>query len=197
VPTVYFDNIVANRGVGNVTRANAAGMGLLVGHLHEHGHTRVAYIGGPPVLTSGTERLEGYRATVRGLGLLDREDYVQFGDKTWSAHSGAAAMERLLALDVPPSAVVTSGDSFALGALSACRSRGLRVPEHLALVSFDDAPFGDLLDPPLTALRRNEDEVGRLAASLLLHALQATAMPQPAEVRLPVELVVRRSCGCQ
>jgi LacI family transcriptional regulator len=197
VPTVYYDNIVLNRGVGNVTRANVAGMRLLVGHLHEHSHRRIGYIGAPPGLTSGTERLEGYRAAVRELALVERDDYVQFGEKNWSAHSGAAAMERLLALDEPPSAVVTAGESFALGALSACRSRGLHVPDDVALVSFDDPPFGDLLDPPLTALRRNEEELGRLAASLLLHALQATAVPQPAEVRLPVDLVIRRSCGCQ
>jgi LacI family transcriptional regulator len=197
VPTVYYDNIVLNRGVGNVTRANAAGMRLLVEHLHEHGHERVAFIGGPAGLTSGTERLDGYRAVVHELGLVERDDYTQFGAKTWSAHSGAAAMDRLLALDVPPTAVVTAGESFALGALSVCRRRGLRVPEDVALASFDDPPYGDLLDPPLTALRRNEEEMGRLAASLLLHALQATAVPQPAEVRLPVELVVRRSCGCQ
>jgi LacI family transcriptional regulator len=197
VPTVYYDNIVLNRGVGNVTRANVAGMRLLVEHLHGHGHERVAFIGGPPELTSGIERLDGYRVAVRDLGLVGRDDYVQYGAKTWSAHSGAAAMERLLALDRPPTAVVTAGESFALGALSVCRKRGLHVPEDVALVSFDDPPFGDLLDPPLTALRRNEEEMGRLAASLLLHALQATAVPQPAEVRLPVELVVRRSCGCQ
>lgn len=197
VPTVYFDNIVPNRGVGNVTRANVNGMRLLVGHLRRHGHDRIGYIGGPPLLTSGIERLEGYRVALRELGLAERDDYVQFGEKTWSAHSGADAMERLLALDEPPTAVVTSGESFAFGALSACREHGRQVPEDLALVSFDDPPFGDLLDPPLTALHPNEEEMGRLAASLLLHALQAKAVPQPAEVRLPVELVVRRSCGCQ
>jgi len=196
VPTVYFDNVVLNRGVGNVTRANAGGMRLLVEHLHAHGHRRIGYIGGPPLLTSGTERLDGYRAAVRELDLEEVEGYVQFGEKTWSAHSGAAAMERLLALDEPPTAVVTSGESFALGALSACRLAGRRVPEDVALVCFDDPPFGDLLDPPLTALVPNEEEMGRLAATLLLHALQATAMPQPAEVRLPVELIIRRSCGC-
>lgn len=197
VPTVYFDNIVANRGVGNVARANGAGMQLLVDHLHEHGHDRVGYIGGPPLLTSGIERLDGYRDAVHDLGLVDRDDYVQFGEKTWSAHSGATAMERLLSLPDPPTAVVTSGESFAFGALSACRTRGLRVPDDVALVSFDDPPFGDLIDPPLTALRPDEVEMGRLAASLLLHALQASTLPKPAEVRLPVELVVRRSCGCQ
>jgi LacI family transcriptional regulator len=196
LPTVYYDNIVLNRGAGSVTRANAAGMRLLVEHLRDHGHDRIGYIGGPPGLTSGTERLEGYRATVHELRLVECHEYVQFGEQTWSAHSGAVAMERLLALDLPPTAVVTAGESFALGALSACRTRGLNVPADVALVSFDDHPFGDLLDPPLTALQRCEEEMGRLAATLLLHALHATAMPQPAEVRLPVELVVRQSCGC-
>jgi len=196
VPTVYFDNIVRNRGVGNVTRANVDGVMLLVEHLHGHGHTRIGYVGGPPTLTSGTERLEGFRHAVGSFGLEAREDYVQLSEATWSPHSGAAAMERLLSLDEPPTAVVTSGESLALGALSACRTAGRSVPDDLALVSFDDPPFGDLLDPPLTALMRNEEEMGRLAASLLLHALQSTAFPPPADVRLPVELVVRRSCGC-
>jgi LacI family transcriptional regulator len=196
MPTVYFDNIVRNRGVGNVTRANVDGVMLLVEHLRGHGHTRIGYVGGPPTLTSGTERLEGFRQAVTSFGLAAREDYVQLSEATWSPHSGADAMRRLLALDEPPTAVVTSGESLALGALSACRNAGLRVPEDLALVSFDDPPFGDLLDPPLTALVRNEEEMGRLAASLLLHALQSTAFPPPADVRLPVELVVRHSCGC-
>lgn len=197
LPTVYFDNVVLGRGVGNVTRANVAGLRLLVRHLHEvHGHTRVGYVGGPPILTSGIERLDGYRAAVAELGLVAHDGYVQFAEATWSAYSGAAATERLLALDEPPTAIVTSGESLALGALSACRTHGRRVPADVALVCFDDPPFGDLLDPPLTALGRNEEEMGRLAASLLLHALQSTAPPPPAEVRLPLELVVRRSCGC-
>jgi LacI family transcriptional regulator len=197
MPTVYFDNVVLGRGVGNVTRANVAGLRLLVRHLHEaHGHTRVGFVGGPPILTSGIERLDGYHAAVGELGLVARDDYVQFAEATWSAYSGAAATERLLALDEPPTAIVTSGESLALGALSACRLRGRRVPGDVAIVCFDDPPFGDLLDPPLTALGRNEEEMGRLAASLLLHALQSTLPPSPAEVRLPLELVVRRSCGC-
>jgi DNA-binding LacI/PurR family transcriptional regulator len=197
VPTVYFDNVVVNHGVGNVTRANVAGMAVLMEHLHAHGHERVGYIGGPPVLTSGIERLEGYRTAVRDLGLVGREEYVQFGEADWSPHSGANAMQRLLEIEDPPTAVVTSGESLALGALSACRTSGRRLPEDVALVSFDDPPFGDLLDPPLTTLSRNEEEMGRLAASLLLDALQSTPPPSPVEVQLPLELVVRRSCGCQ
>ncbi len=196
VATVYFDNVVSDRGVANVARANAAGVALLVDHLASHGHTRIAYIGGPPTLTSGVERLDGFRDSVRRLRLDERDDYVELADAVWSPESGAAAMRRLIALEAPPTAVVTSADTLALGAMSACREAGLRLPGDVALASFDDPAFGDLLDPPVTALVRNESEMGRLAASLLLHALEEGATGPPTEVRLPVELLVRRSCGC-
>jgi LacI family transcriptional regulator, galactose operon repressor len=192
-PTVYFDSI-APGGVASVARANIEGMALLVGHLAAHGHRRIAYVGGPPMFTSGWERLEGFRAAVVAHGLDGRASYVEIADSSWSPASAAAAMERLLALAEPPTAVVTSGDTLAVGAMSACRAAGLRLPEEMALASFDDPEFGGLLDPPVTALARGDLELGRVAAELLLAALGGT--PPPAEVRLPVELVVRRSCGC-
>jgi LacI family transcriptional regulator len=105
-------------------------------------------------------------------------------------------MERLLALAEPPTAVVAAGDTLALGSLGACRGAGLRVPDDMALVSFDDPFFGGLLDPPITALARNESELGRRAASLLLDALESDTPRPPVEVLLSVELVIRRSCGC-
>ncbi|HET7043858.1 MAG TPA: LacI family DNA-binding transcriptional regulator [Gaiellaceae bacterium] len=196
VPTVFFDNVVPGRGVASVACANRDGIDLLVRHLAGHGHTRVAYIGGPPTQTSGAERLDGFRRAVRRLALDDRSRYVELGDAVWSPGSGAAALRRLLALEEPPTAVVTSGDTLALGAMSACREAGLRLPGDMALVSFDDPAFGDLLDPPVTALTRPETEMGKLAATLLLQALSPGAAVPPTEVRLPVELVIRRSCGC-
>jgi DNA-binding LacI/PurR family transcriptional regulator len=196
VPTVFFDNLVPRYGVAQVACANVDGMRILVEHLAGHGHTRIAYIGGPPTLTSGRERLDGFRAAIRRLG-REEGSHVELADATWSPQSAAAAMERLLALPEPPTAVVTTGDTLALGAMSACRAAGLRLPEDMALASFDDPVFGELLDPPVTALTRGDVAMGRLAASLLLHALDGGgALGPPAEVRLPVELVVRRSCGC-
>lgn len=197
IPTVFFDNIVPSCGVANVASANAAGIMLLVEHLVEHGHTRIAYIGGPPTFTSGLERLAGFEDAVRHSAVDGRRAYVEIADGVWSAQSGAAAMRRLIALDEPPTAVVTSGDTLLLGAMSACRTAGLRLPDDMALVSFDDPSFGDLLDPPVTALTRNDTAMGRLAATLLLAALEEeTAAASPSEVRIPAELVVRRSCGC-
>jgi LacI family transcriptional regulator len=196
VPTVFFDNLVPGQGVAQVACANVDGMGILVDHLADHGHTSIGYVGGPPTLTSGRERLDGFRAAVSRLGREDASP-VELADASWSPQSAAAAMDRLLALPRPPTAVVTSGDTLALGAMSACRAAGLRLPDDMALTSFDDPLFGQLLDPPVTALIRSDLAMGKLAASLLLHALDGGgALGPPAEVRLPVELVVRRSCGC-
>jgi LacI family transcriptional regulator len=196
IPTVYFDSLAGHRGAARAALDNGQGMELLVGHLAAHGHRRVAYIGGPPLFTSGIERLAGFRDAVARHGLDARPAYVEVADATWSAGSGAAAMSRLLALAEPPTAVVASGDTLALGAISGCRAAGRRVPDDVALVAFDDPLFGGLLDPPVTALRRSDHELGRVAATLLLRGLAGAPDAAPTEVRLPVELVVRRSCGC-
>ena len=197
VPVVFFDNLLPGFGVGNVARANRDGMAILVSHLAEHGHERIGFVGAPPVLTSGLERLEGFHASVASADLTVRPEYVRLGDQAWSPASGERAMRELLDLDEPPTAIVTASDTLAFGAIEAIRARSRRIPDDIALVSFDDPLFGDLLDPPVTALARNERELGELAASLLLHALQTGARAAPAEVRLPVELIVRRSCGCR
>jgi DNA-binding LacI/PurR family transcriptional regulator len=196
VPIVFFDNVVPSAGVANVAYANRDGIALLVDHLVGHGHSRIAYIGGPPASTSGSERLEAFRAVLDRHGLPPEDDYVRLGDAVWSSQSGGAAMRELLGLAHRPTAVVTASDTLALGAMQACRQADLRLPRDMALVSFDDPFFGDLLDPPITALARKDREIGELAASLILHALECGSSGAPTEVRLPVELVVRKSCGC-
>jgi DNA-binding LacI/PurR family transcriptional regulator len=194
IPTVYFDSLADGRGLAQIALANDQGMELLVGHLAGHGHERIAYLGGPPVFTSGQERLAGFRAAAERHGVRRHAAYVEIADSSWSSDSAAAAMARLLALAETPTAVVASADTLALGAIAACRAAGRRVPEDIALVAFDDPVFGPLVDPPVTALRRGDYELGREAAQLLLDGLNGE-ITTPA-VRLPVELVVRRSCGC-
>jgi LacI family transcriptional regulator len=194
IPTVYFDSLAGDRGVAQIALANGQGMDLLVGHLAGHGHERIGYIGGPPIFTSGSERLAGFRVAAERHGVHGHAAYVEIADAAWSPESAAAATTRLLALAEPPTAIVASGDTLAMGAIAACRAAGRRVPEDIALVAFDDPLFGGLVDPPLTALRRSDYELGREAAQLLLDGLDGEiATPT---VRLSVELVVRRSCGC-
>lgn len=195
-PVVFFDNVVEGAGAGHVALANREGMATLVEHLVGHGHRRIGYVGAPPVATSGVERLTGFREAIAAESLELPPEYVSLGDEVWSVESGRSAADALLALPEAPTGLAAASDTLALGAISAARAAGLRVPEDVAVVSFDDLFFGDLLDPPITALARAESKLGELAASLLLHALRTGSVGPPTEVRVPVELIVRRSCGC-
>jgi DNA-binding LacI/PurR family transcriptional regulator len=196
VPVVFFDQVVFGAGAGNVALDNRAGVEALVGHLLEHGHRRVAFVGAPTGLTSATERLEGFLGALRAAGLEPGDDDVRLGDGVWSEASGERAMREHLARAPRPNAVVAASDTLAIGALRAIRAAGLAVPGDVALVSFDDPAYGDLIDPPMTALSRHDRELGERAARLLLGTLANGDAHGPVEIRVPAELIVRRSCGC-
>jgi DNA-binding LacI/PurR family transcriptional regulator len=193
VPCVFFDGIPPGARAGSVTVMNETGMRILVDHLVGHGHSRIAILAGAQTETSGIERLLGFRRALAGNGIELRREYVRGCD--WTQESGRAQTLELLSLGEPPTAVVGASDDLALGALAAARERGLSLPHELAIVSFDDPYFGALLEPPLTALTSRPRDIGRLAASHLLAALSESP-PAPRDVRLPVTLVRRRSCGC-
>jgi DNA-binding LacI/PurR family transcriptional regulator len=99
-------------------------------------------------------------------------------------------------LEQRPTAIVAASDTLALGALRELRRMGRAIPGDVALVCFDDPVDGDLLDPPMTALARHYRELGELAAGVLLGALRNDHDGDPVELRVPLELVVRASCGC-
>jgi LacI family transcriptional regulator len=196
VPVVFFDQVLSGSGAGNVALDNRRGIELLVGHLLEHGHRRIAFVGAPAGLTSATERLEAFLDVLRDAGIDAGDDDVRLGDVVWSQASGERAMREHLARREPPTAVVGASDSLAIGALRALRAAALDVPADVALVSFDDPAYGDLLDPPMTALSRHDRELGERAARLLLRTLANGDARAAEDIRVPAELIVRRSCGC-
>ena len=194
LPIVTFDNVVDGAGAGRVTLANEAGIQLLVGHLAAvHGHRRIGYVGGIVSETSGAERLLGYEVGMLGNGLSVDPGCVRPGD--WTEAAGRHETAALLELDEPVTAIVYPCADLALGGLSELRSRGLAVPDQVAIVCFDDSDAAPLLDPPLTVLARRDRDIGDLAASMVLRALEHPDAG-PMDVRISMELAVRRSCGC-
>jgi LacI family transcriptional regulator len=194
VPLVFFDNIVHGVGSGSVTLSNETGTRRLVDHLATvHGHHRIGYIGGLERETSGAERSAGFRLGVVANGLAGDQSLVRQGD--WMSGSGARETAALLDLPEPPTAIVYADGLMAIGGMALLRERGRRVPGDIAIVAFDDPETGALLDPPLTALVRRDREIGDLAASLLLRVLDHDDAG-PMDVHIPMELVIRRSCGC-
>jgi LacI family transcriptional regulator len=112
----------------------------------------------------------------------------------WTIEDGRRAGLELLADHRPPTAVLASSAELALGFMSAASTSGARIPEDVALVAFDDPHFGDLLEPSLTAVAYDPRRVGAAAAELLVHAIRSETGNR--DVRNPVKLVRRRSCGC-
>jgi LacI family transcriptional regulator len=112
----------------------------------------------------------------------------------WTQEEGRRATLELLAADPPPTAVVASSAELAVGCLAACRERALRLPDELAVACFDDPYFGALLEPALTAVGYDPAAVGRAAAELLVETIRTENGTRQHTV--PVQLVLRRSCGC-
>jgi LacI family transcriptional regulator len=194
LPIVFFDNVVDGVGAGRVTLANEAGIQLLVGHLADaHGHRRIGYVGGIASETSGAERLAGFEVAMRANGLVVDPACVRSGD--WTEAAGRAETAELLDEALPPTAIVYPSGDLALGGLGELRARGLSVPGDVAIVCFDDFDAAPLLDPPLTVLARRDREMGDLAASMVLRALEHPDA-RPMDVRISVEIHIRRSCGC-
>ena len=194
-PFIFIDEMIEGVGAGAVTLENHRGSELLVEHLAEdHGHRSIAFLGGPPDQTDGRERREGFLAamTARGLGV----DSAFIREGKWSIADGAAQTIALLDQPTRPTALIAASAELALGALGAARSRGLRLPEDLALAAFDDPYFAPLLEPALTAVSYDAPDVGARSARLLLEAIRDDT-PEYRQIRVGVQLIRRHSCGCE
>ena len=191
---VFIDELAPGAGVGNVALENARGVSILVDHLLEHGHRRIAFLGGPNDRTSGHERLSGYLAAMERHGLDVDQGLVR--ECEWTIGSGFQTASELLALPEPPEALVTASGELALGTLAAARQARVAIPQDVALCCYDDLYFAPLLEPSLTAIGYDARRIGAEAARLLLGALEDDDL-EPSETRIPVGLVRRRSCGCE
>jgi LacI family transcriptional regulator len=193
VPCVFFDSALEGAGDGSVLLDNLEGIDLLVEHLVGHGHRRLGFLQGSTSETSGQERLAAFRRALERHGLDPATAHV--AGERWTRDDGYAGTLRILAQQPRPTALVSSSVELALGALLASRELGLGIPGDVALATFDDAYFAELLDPPLTAVAYDPSEVGRRAAELLVEAIRDQEAPR-LDVTIPVDLVTRRSCGC-
>ncbi|AIQ65635.1 LacI family transcriptional regulator [Paenibacillus stellifer] len=190
LPCVILD--YESRKAGTVCSDNVNGSFLAVQYLYELGHRHIAHISGGEVTFAGRHRRLGYEMAVSRLKLGKREDYIVTGGVHFSTRDGYAAMSLLLDLDQPPTAVLAAGDNLALGAIKAAQDRGLKVPEDLSVIGFDDIEAAGLVTPALTTIRQDISSIGKRAADMLIQSIETVRAPEA--VVLPVELVVRDSC---
>ena len=196
IPTVLIDRVPdeTRPGVDAIGVVNDEPNASLVDHLAGHGHRRIATITSRPGLATTTERLAGYHAGLARNGLPADPDLVQVGVDGDGDHT-ADAVQRLMSLPVPPTAVVMGNNQVTISAMGALRALRLSVPTDIALAAFDDFPWAEYFHPRLTAIAQPVDRLGEGAVTLLLERMQHRERP-PQHLRLTPAFIRRESCGC-
>jgi LacI family transcriptional regulator len=192
-PVVAFDRPVPDPSIDTVLVQNAIGSRRITEHLIEHGHRNITFFALSRSLFTISTRFAGYRRAMQEAGLevcpifdCISEEIVEQVLK--------AKMER----DTPPTAVITSNTLVTRYVLGAIARLGLRVPNDLAFAGFDDFDLAEFTSPTLTVVRQPAQEMGRVAANLLFDRIARGEMPHTGNrIVLPVEIVLRRSCGCK
>jgi LacI family transcriptional regulator len=190
VPLVVLDQVGGfDRNVPTIGATNFAGGLAATQHLAELGHTRIGVITGPEAVLS-QERLDGYRVALSRAGLPFDESLCRRGD--FYAEGGRSAAAELLALPRPPTAIFAGNDQQARGVYQAARERGLRIPDDLSVVGFDDVEACEWMTPTLTTVRQ---PLAQMAAMAVRHLLQRpnTLSEEPLRLELSTTLIVRDS----
>lgn len=190
VPHVFIDRRAEGAAGPLVSTSNRAAAREGVELLLEQGHRRIAMISGPESFPTAWDRIAGYEDALRRYGipvdpsLIHRDHLGEAG--------GRAAMSAIIASDPRPTAVFSFNNLLTVGAFGALRERGLRVPDDVSIVSFDDMSLFPYVDPPVTAIKQPADEIGRTAADLLIRWIDGDERAG-ADVTLPAQLIVRAS----
>lgn len=191
LPLVVIDAISPPRAeVTSVGATNFAGGLSAATHLLGLGHRRIGFIGGQRTAACSQGRLAGYRTGLEQAGVDPDPDLVAYGDFSWDSGLGHGAA--LLGRPVPPTAVFAASDATALGVLEAARRRGLRVPEDLSVVGFDDTYLAAWSNPPLTTVNQPLQDMGAVALRTLLRLAAGESLDSH-HVELATRLVVRSS----
>ena len=192
-PFVFVNRVFGSCAQNCVGPGDRFGAQLATQHLVNLGHKRIAYINGMEEWVEAQERLSGYKEVLLKHGLPVDKALIRHGD--WGEESGYRAGRDLLSLDQPPTAIFAANDIMALGVIYAAQEAGVKIPEDLALVGYDDRDFAAWIKPALTTVRMPSYEMGRAAARLLMEQFSGEELEDATQV--PGELIIRESCGAK
>lgn len=181
VPRIYINN---DQSAYQATR-----------HLLECGHTRIGHIGGRTTSYPSYHRFEGYRKAMMDTGLLHYVDQYTIMDNTTREEARVAA-KKLLSMENPPTAIFCANDSLAFGVCAAVKEVGLRVPDDVSVVGYDDIAMASTFEPKLTTIHQPIYEMGRRSIQLMLHQTQGEISEIPEAVVMSAPLVKRESVRC-
>jgi len=189
IPLVAIDRAATDPRTDSVTAGDVSAARQATRLLIENGHRRIGFITRRTEVQTGADRLSGYRKAMADAGLKQAASVGSF-----TIQGGTAATEELLAEAPHLTALIVANNQMALGALRVLRTKGIRIPEQVAMVAFDDPPWAALIEPPLTTLARPLRAMVEAAVSLLFERMGGSRVP-PAHPVFQFELRVRSSCG--
>ncbi|CAN5494652.1 LacI family DNA-binding transcriptional regulator [soil metagenome] len=191
IPVVLLDRGSRTHTMCSVAVDDVLGGRLAVTHLLEQGHRRIAFVGGPQSIEQVTDRRHGAEQALADAGLPGT--LVVIGTQALQVAEGQQAARRLLQLDDRPTAVFCANDLLALGVLRELTRQGLRVPEDLAIIGYDDIDFAAAAAVPLSSISQPREELGRSGAQLLLEEAEQGGSHRHRQVVFSPELIVRES----
>lgn len=191
-PIVVID--MFNRDTSTVTSDNSKGCDLAIEYLYNLGHRRIAHITGASYEDNWPSRIrkKGYVKAMKKLKLEVLDGYIADG-KNFDVSGGYAAMKQLLELKERPTAVFAAGDKLAIGAIDALNEAGIKVPDDISIIGFDDIEIAKYLTPKLTTVRQNCEEIGKTAVDILVEQINEKTKLKINKI-IPVEFIERDSC---
>jgi DNA-binding LacI/PurR family transcriptional regulator len=192
IPFVVVDPVAEPADVPWVGATNWAGGVEATRHLLELGHRRIGIIAGPPHALPGRARLDGYRAALDEAAVAADPALIRCGD--FLVDDGLVHTRAMLDLSEPPTAVFACSDAYAVGAYKAAYELGVRIPEQLSVVGFDDIAPATWLTPPLTTVRQPLTGMAEEAAAMVISLARGQPLPRM-RVVLATDLMVRGSTG--
>jgi LacI family transcriptional regulator len=185
---VFVDRPAAHLDADSVASDNAKGATDAIEHLVAHGHRRIAFLGDLPSIWTAEERRRGYTQAIGRAGIHYDEDLVRTGLR--GSDAALHAIDELLALPDPPTAIFTSQNLLTIGGIRALRNAGLQ--HQVALIGFDDVALGDIVEPAVSVVAQDPHAIGHAAAELLFRRLAGDTAPSVHQV-VPVQLIARGS----
>jgi LacI family transcriptional regulator len=192
LPVVLLNCFIEGTSYDSINIDNFGGAYRMVHHMLEHGHRRIAIIKGTESNYDADQRLYGYRKAMVESGFAVDELIEVAGNFTEA--EGYRAAQQIIAMAPRPTAVFASNDSMAIGAMSALREAGLKVPHDIAVAGFDDIPISKYIRPPLTSVHVDIAELGAHAMQCIVNAIDAKNTHQRRHMVIPATLVIRGSC---
>ncbi|GAB4537558.1 MAG: hypothetical protein Kow0063_24490 [Anaerolineae bacterium] len=193
IPTVVIDRRIEGWEVDSVLGDSVSGAMALVQHLIGLGHRRIAMLSGPVGASTAEDRVAGYCMALSEAGIPLEPALIRRGE--YKSASGEEMTYQVLDAGLQPTAIFAANNAIAMGVIDALEKRGLRVPQDIALVCFDDFPNVSHLFPFLTVAVQPAYDMGINAAQLLFSRLDNEVTLQPRHVVLPTRLIIRHSCG--